>query len=365
MELGLSLGDASKPFGFLENSTQKQQQQKTSFKNGGLDFCMALGLNSFAVGNEERGKAKKSQENDDDEDDDQISEGDDTDNNQGETPVQLNLLPLAPVPLRISSHLQSLPWSSDNGSSENGSSGNMGLPAAKGFDVNRLPGAAEEVSSANSVGSPFHMDFGIYRTTGNGNLLSGSKRDFEATGNDAVEAERASSRASDDDENGLNNRKKLRLSKEQSAFLEESFKEHNTLNPKQKLALAKQLNLRPRQVEVWFQNRRARTKLKQTEVDCEYLKRCCETLTEENRRLHKELQELRALKTSNPFYMQHPATTLTMCPSCERVATTTTAGSGKTGTIDTIPKAMPFPLTRPRFYPFSQTPTHPNQPAPS
>jgi len=68
---------------------------------------------------------------------------------------------------------------------------------------------------------------------------------------------------------------------------------------------------------VWF----CRTKLKQTEVDCEYLKRCCETLTEENRRLQKELQELRALKTTQPFYMQLPATTLTMCPSCERVAT--------------------------------------------
>ncbi|XP_008788857.1 homeobox-leucine zipper protein ATHB-4-like isoform X2 [Phoenix dactylifera] len=43
--------------------------------------------------------------------------------------------------------------------------------------------------------------------------------------------------------------KKLRLSKEQSSYLEERFKEHTTLNPKQKLAIAKRLNLRPRQVE--------------------------------------------------------------------------------------------------------------------
>jgi homeobox-leucine zipper protein len=65
--------------------------------------------------------------------------------------------------------------------------------------------------------------------------------------------------------------------------------------------------------------------LKQTEVDCEYLKRCCETLTEENRRLQKELAELRALKTVHPFYMQLPATTLSMCPSCERVASNSSA----------------------------------------
>lgn len=70
-----------------------------------------------------------------------------------------------------------------------------------------------------------------------------------------------------------------------------------------------------------------RTKLKQTEVDCELLKRCCETLTEENKRLQKELQELRAIKVAAPhviahdFYMPLPAATLTMCPSCERVAT--------------------------------------------
>ncbi|WZZ14056.1 hypothetical protein YC2023_107145 [Brassica napus] len=62
-------------------------------------------------------------------------------------------------------------------------------------------------------------------------------------------------------------------------------------------------------------------KSKQTEVDCEYLKRCVEKLTEENRRLQKEAMELRTLKLSPQFYGQMtPPTTLIMCPSCERVA---------------------------------------------
>ena len=74
---------------------------------------------------------------------------------------------------------------------------------------------------------------------------------------------------------------------------------------------------------------RSRTKLKQTEVDCEFPKRCCETLTEENRRLHKEVQELRALKLVSPHRYMHmsPPTTLTMCPSCERVSNNNSSNS--------------------------------------
>ncbi|KAK4476439.1 hypothetical protein RD792_015592 [Penstemon davidsonii] len=153
------------------------------------------------------------------------------------------------------------------------------------------------------------------------------KRSHEREENDGERAA-SSSLEMDGDDGGEAARKKLRLSKEQAAVLEETFKEHNTLNPKQKMALAKQLNLRARQVEVWFQNRRARTKLKQTEVDCEYLKRCCENLTEENRRLQKEVNELRTLKLSPQFYMNmSPPTTLTMCPQCERVAVSSSSSS--------------------------------------
>lgn len=75
-----------------------------------------------------------------------------------------------------------------------------------------------------------------------------------------------------------------------------------------------------------------RTKLKQTEVDCEFLKKCCETLTDENIRLQKEIQELKTLKlTHQPFYMHMPASTLTMCPSCERIGGRSGGESGGEG----------------------------------
>ncbi|MED6170101.1 hypothetical protein PIB30_027701 [Stylosanthes scabra] len=369
MELGLSLGDSSRPFvGFME---KPRSSEPTSSNQLGLGFTTAS--TTLSIGPIITTRQRNQQEN---EEKVEAKPKDIINNSNNNPPLhQLDLLPQL-----------SLPWHP----SQNGRvSGGFGV-SSKGLDVNVLPlttvaavaeDEAEEgaalSSSPNSAASSFQTDLCIFGggSGGGGSYSGGSggKRDHsdgEAYDRDHRE-QRDSSRASDEDENcGRGTRKKLRLSKEQSAFLEESFKEHNTLNPKQKLALAKQLNLRPRQVEVWFQNRRARTKLKQTEVDCEYLKRCCETLTEENRRLHKELQELRALKTSNPFYMQLPATTLTMCPSCERVATnpsnnsaspTSNNNNSNNNSCDSNSKAIGFPLGKHRFHPFNHTTQHPHQ----
>ncbi|OEL17189.1 putative homeobox-leucine zipper protein HOX26 [Dichanthelium oligosanthes] len=89
-------------------------------------------------------------------------------------------------------------------------------------------------------------------------------------------------------------RKKLRLTDAQAAMLENSFRAHNILSHAEKQELARRVGLSARQVEVWFQNRRARTKLKQTEVDCDLLRRWCDRLTDENARLRRDLANLRA-----------------------------------------------------------------------
>ncbi|KAJ7552593.1 hypothetical protein O6H91_06G061200 [Diphasiastrum complanatum] len=122
-------------------------------------------------------------------------------------------------------------------------------------------------------------------------------------------------------------RKKLRLSKRQSDILEESFKQHSTINLNQKNALAKEVNLKARQIEVWFQNRRARTKSKQTEVNCEILKCCRDRLRQENKILRQEIQNLKALAAAPPCEIPHnfqrplPEKPISICTFCKRFLT--------------------------------------------
>ncbi|EMS59870.1 Homeobox-leucine zipper protein HOX28 [Triticum urartu] len=128
-------------------------------------------------------------------------------------------------------------------------------------------------------------------------ISAGTKRGLEHTSSGVFPA--ASSDEDDGGGDGAGGRKNLRMSKDQSAVLEECFKTHSALNPKQNTALANRLGLRPRQVE--------------------------------NKRLEKEVAELRVLKAAPQAHngaSEGPLTTLTMSLSRKRVASTSSASAG-------------------------------------
>lgn len=88
--------------------------------------------------------------------------------------------------------------------------------------------------------------------------------------------------------------KKRRLSADQVQFLEKSFVEENKLEPERKVQLAKDLGLQPRQVAIWFQNRRARWKTKQLEKDYGALESSYNSLKADYDSLLKETEKLKS-----------------------------------------------------------------------
>ena len=100
--------------------------------------------------------------------------------------------------------------------------------------------------------------------------------------------------------------KKRRLNMEQVKTLEKSFELGNKLEPERKMQLARALGLQPRQIAIWFQNRRARWKTKQLEKDYDVLKRQYEAIKSDNDALQAQNQKLQAEVCS--FLLPHNPT---------------------------------------------------------
>ncbi|XP_078167705.1 homeobox-leucine zipper protein ATHB-7-like [Carex rostrata] len=98
------------------------------------------------------------------------------------------------------------------------------------------------------------------------------------------------------------NEKKRRFNDDQIRLLETMFQTQTKLEPKQKLELARELGLQPRQVSIWFQNKRARWKSKQLEKEYSTLKsnydgllKSVDSLKKENQFLTNQLEKLKEI----------------------------------------------------------------------
>ncbi|KAA8526805.1 hypothetical protein F0562_008966 [Nyssa sinensis] len=87
--------------------------------------------------------------------------------------------------------------------------------------------------------------------------------------------------------------KQKRLTQDQVGLLEASFNPNNKLNPEHKHRLACQLGVPPRQIAIWYQNKRARWKSQSLELDYGAVQLRLETALAEKRRLERDVQRLR------------------------------------------------------------------------
>uniref|UniRef100_A0A2P2IRL4 Homeobox-leucine zipper protein n=1 Tax=Rhizophora mucronata TaxID=61149 RepID=A0A2P2IRL4_RHIMU len=137
-------------------------------------------------------------------------------------------------------------------------------------------------SSSSVLGSRSMMSFqGIHLANGlPGSFFSSFDR--EGNGDDDLE------------EYFHQTEKKRRLRVDQVQFLEKSFELENKLEPERKIQLARDLGLQPRQIAIWYQNRRARWKTKQLEKDYNALQASYDNLKSDYDSLVKEKDKLKA-----------------------------------------------------------------------
>ena len=85
---------------------------------------------------------------------------------------------------------------------------------------------------------------------------------------------------------------KRRFSDEQVRLLETIFESETKLEPRKKVQVARELGLQPRQVAIWFQNKRARWKSKQIEKNYRLLKANFDNLKARFEAMRREKESL-------------------------------------------------------------------------
>ncbi|KAL8460533.1 hypothetical protein ACS0TY_031381 [Phlomoides rotata] len=86
---------------------------------------------------------------------------------------------------------------------------------------------------------------------------------------------------------------KKRLTQDQVRLLESNFSFSNKLEPDRKTQLASELGIPPRQIAIWYQNKRARDKIQGIEVEHRALQQRLEDVLVDNARLKDEVDRLK------------------------------------------------------------------------
>ncbi|GMY09056.1 homeobox-leucine zipper protein ATHB-12-like [Fagus crenata] len=125
------------------------------------------------------------------------------------------------------------------------------------------------------------------------------------------------------------NKNKRRFSDEQIKSLETMFESESRLEPRQKQQLARELGLQPRQVAIWFQNKRARWKSKKLERDYSLLRANYNNLASMFEAMKKEKQDLVVQLQKLTDLMQRPKEERKCC--VEGVAVNSIQGESDSG----------------------------------